>query len=58
MLFSLQRLYEEMENRIQTATKLGRITEEIRMKHKGFSQWDSYSSRLDHDTILQVIKSS
>lgn len=54
-LAAIKRLYEEMENRIQTATKLGRITEEIRMKHKGFSQWDSYSSRLDHDTILQIL---
>ncbi|KAK9209912.1 hypothetical protein WN944_002281 [Citrus x changshan-huyou] len=54
-LTAVKRLYEEMENRIQTATKLGRITEEIRMKHKGFSQWDSYSSRLDHDTILQIL---
>ncbi|GAY47730.1 hypothetical protein CUMW_106600 [Citrus unshiu] len=54
-LTAVKRLYEEMENRIQTATKLGRITEEIRMKHKGFSQWDSYSSPLDHDTILQIL---
>ncbi|KAJ4725303.1 Cellulose synthase [Melia azedarach] len=54
-LVSIKRLYEEMENRIQTATKLGRITEEIRRKHIGFSQWDTYSSRFDHDTILQIL---
>lgn len=54
-LTAIKKLYEDMENRIQTATKLGRITEDIGMKHRGFSQWDSYSSRVDHDTILQIL---
>ena len=43
-----------MENRIENAAKLAEIPEELRSKHKGFSQWDSYSSQRDHDTILQV----
>ncbi|EXB36044.1 Cellulose synthase-like protein E1 [Morus notabilis] len=51
----IKKLYEEMENRIETATKLGQIPTEERSKHKGFSQWDSYSSRSDHDTILQIL---
>ncbi|GAB4845931.1 glycosyltransferase 2 [Ancistrocladus abbreviatus] len=54
-LASVKKLYEEMENRIEMSTKLGRISEEIRAKHKGFSQWDSYASRSDHDTILQIL---
>ncbi|KAJ9182511.1 hypothetical protein P3X46_006497 [Hevea brasiliensis] len=52
---AIKKLYEEMEDRIETAITLGRIPEEERFKHKGFSQWDSYSSRLDHDTILQIL---
>ncbi|KAI9185449.1 hypothetical protein LWI28_007331 [Acer negundo] len=52
---AVKKLYEEMESRIQAATRLGRISEEIKMTHKGFSQWDSYSSRQDHDTILQIL---
>ncbi|KAK4850458.1 hypothetical protein QYF36_006932 [Acer negundo] len=52
---ALKKLYEEMESRIQDATRLGRISEEIKITHKGFSQWDSYSSRHDHDTILQIL---
>ena len=44
-----------MKDRIETATKLGRIPEEVLMEQKGFSQWDSFSSRHDHDTILQVL---
>lgn len=43
-----------MESRIENAAKLGKVPEEVRLKHKGFSQWDSYSSQRDHDTILQV----
>ncbi|KAJ0102468.1 hypothetical protein Patl1_03900 [Pistacia atlantica] len=54
-LTAIKKLYEDMENRIQTATKLGRITKEIGMKHKGFSQWDSYLSPVDHDSILQIL---
>ncbi|KAF2299999.1 hypothetical protein GH714_006614 [Hevea brasiliensis] len=52
---AIKKLYEEMEDRIETAIQLGRIPEEERFKHKGFSQWDSYSSLLDHDTILQIL---
>ncbi|KDP39304.1 hypothetical protein JCGZ_01061 [Jatropha curcas] len=51
----IKKLYEEMKDRIENATKLGRIPEEARLKHKGFSQWDSSSSRREHDTILQIL---
>jgi len=50
----VQKLYQDMESQIENAAKMGRVPEEVRSKHKGFSQWDSYSSRSDHDTILQV----
>lgn len=51
----VKKLYEEMKNRIETASELGRISNEIRSQHEGFSQWDSYSSRRDHDSILQIL---
>jgi cellulose synthase/poly-beta-1,6-N-acetylglucosamine synthase-like glycosyltransferase len=54
-LLIIKKLYEEMENRIENAAKLGRVPEEVLSKHKGFSQWDSYSSQRDHDTILQIL---
>ncbi|QHO18743.1 Cellulose synthase-like protein [Arachis hypogaea] len=44
-----------MEKRIEDSTKMGEVPKEARLKHKGFSQWDSYSSKRDHDTILQII---
>ncbi|XP_021818112.1 cellulose synthase-like protein E1 [Prunus avium] len=50
----IKKLYKDMENKIENAVKLGHISEEVRSKHKGFSQWDTYKSRRDHDTILQI----
>ncbi|XVF70906.1 hypothetical protein PTKIN_Ptkin11bG0200100 [Pterospermum kingtungense] len=54
-LATIKKLYKDMENRIEAATKLGHLSEEISSKHKGFSQWDSYVSQGDHDTILQIL---
>lgn len=54
-LVSIKKLYEDMENRIANVTKLGRIPEKIRLENKGFSQWNSFSSRSDHDAILQIL---
>ncbi|XP_004296328.1 PREDICTED: cellulose synthase-like protein E1-like [Fragaria vesca subsp. vesca] len=51
----IKKLYEGMATKVENAVKLGRIPEEVRSKHKGFSQWDSYSSKRDHDTILQIV---
>ncbi|KAK7278919.1 hypothetical protein RJT34_23958 [Clitoria ternatea] len=53
-LAPIKKLYEDMKRRIEDASKLGAVSE-ARSKHKGFSQWDSYSSRRDHDTILQIL---
>ncbi|XP_021740736.1 cellulose synthase-like protein E6 isoform X2 [Chenopodium quinoa] len=48
--------FEEMQHRIVTSTKLGRIPGEVHDQHKGFSEWkSSYTSKDDHDTILQIL---
>ncbi|KAK9146372.1 hypothetical protein Sjap_006275 [Stephania japonica] len=52
---SIKKLFEEMEHRINTAMKLGRISNEIKAQHKGFSEWDSGSSPRDHQTIVQIL---
>ncbi|KAF3449304.1 hypothetical protein FNV43_RR10032 [Rhamnella rubrinervis] len=52
---SIKKLYEEMKARIESPTKLGRISEEIHKQHKGFREWNFVSSRSDHQTILQII---
>ncbi|XP_015935041.1 cellulose synthase-like protein E1 [Arachis duranensis] len=54
-LVTIKKLYEDMESIIENASKVGEVAEEIRSKHKGFSQWNSFSSRRDHDAIIQIL---
>ncbi|KAJ8422628.1 hypothetical protein Cgig2_001137 [Carnegiea gigantea] len=55
-LGSVKKLYKEMQQRVETSTKLNRTSEEMRAQHKGFSHsGDSYTSKHDHDTILQIL---
>ncbi|KAJ9690015.1 hypothetical protein PVL29_012599 [Vitis rotundifolia] len=53
--FSIKQMYEDMRNRIETTTSLGRISEEIKKEHKGFLEWNSVSTRHDHQSILQMV---
>ncbi|KAL3508353.1 hypothetical protein ACH5RR_027754 [Cinchona calisaya] len=50
---SIKKLYEEMENRVEVTNKLGQVSNKA--EHKGFAMWDSFSSRGNHDTILQIL---
>lgn len=43
-----------MKKRIETVAELGRIPDDIRKQHKGFLEWDTFLSRREHQTILQV----
>ncbi|XP_028200683.1 cellulose synthase-like protein E1 isoform X2 [Glycine soja] len=54
-LDAIKKLYVDMKRRIEDVVKLGGVPSEARSKHNGFSQWDSYYSRHDHDTILQIL---
>ncbi|XP_050140256.1 cellulose synthase-like protein E1 isoform X3 [Malus sylvestris] len=53
--WAIKKLYKHIEKEIENIVKLGCVSEEVRSRRKGFSQWDSYSSRRDHDTILQIV---
>ncbi|GMN73959.1 hypothetical protein TIFTF001_053096 [Ficus carica] len=48
-------MYEEMKTRIETALETGKIPEETRKQHKGFSQWNLNIKRSDHHSIVQVM---
>ncbi|KAI3939310.1 hypothetical protein MKW98_022178 [Papaver atlanticum] len=50
-----KRLYEYMKNRIEAAIKLGKVSEEIKKQHKGFSEWTPEITKRDHQTILQIL---
>ncbi|KAK4275302.1 hypothetical protein QN277_018409 [Acacia crassicarpa] len=54
-LAHIKKMYQDMERRIEDATKSGKVPRDVRSKHKAFSQWDSFSSRRDHDTMLQIL---
>ncbi|XP_006857764.3 cellulose synthase-like protein E6 [Amborella trichopoda] len=53
---TIKKMFEEMEERIEAAVKLGRIPEDIRCQHKGFLEWDKtpFTSR-DHSPIVQIL---
>ncbi|XP_062088075.1 cellulose synthase-like protein E6 isoform X3 [Humulus lupulus] len=52
---SVKKLYEEMKTRIESASKVGKISEAIRREHKEFREWDAFlSSKIDHQTIIQI----
>ncbi|OAY74876.1 Cellulose synthase-like protein E6 [Ananas comosus] len=48
-------LYEEMANRIDSAVTLGKIPEEVKAYHKGFSEWNFSISPKDHHPIVQIM---
>ncbi|GLT65510.1 hypothetical protein SLA2020_379400 [Shorea laevis] len=51
----IKKLYEDMKIRIETTTKFGSVSNNMRQQHKGFREWDLVSSRRDHQTILQIL---
>ncbi|KAG8365161.1 hypothetical protein BUALT_Bualt18G0075500 [Buddleja alternifolia] len=54
-LASVKKLYQDMENRIELAKKLGNFSKNALLEHRGFSKWDTFSSKGDHDSILQIL---
>ncbi|XWS64954.1 hypothetical protein CRYUN_Cryun05aG0048600 [Craigia yunnanensis] len=52
---SIKKLYDDVKMRIETTTKLNRISEDICKQQKGFREWDFVSSKRDHQTILQIL---
>jgi hypothetical protein len=50
----VQDLYEEMTERIDSAARSGKVPEEIKVQHKGFSEWNTGITSKDHHPIVQV----
>ncbi|KAJ3679099.1 hypothetical protein LUZ60_017110 [Juncus effusus] len=51
----IKRLYEEMEDRINSVVKSGIISENMREKYKGFSEWNDEMSPKNHPPIVQIL---
>ncbi|XP_006346126.1 cellulose synthase-like protein E1 [Solanum tuberosum] len=48
-------LYEEMANKIDVVCKAGTVSDQAKLEYKGFSKWNSYSSKKNHTAILQIL---
>uniref|UniRef100_K3ZSH4 Cellulose synthase-like protein E6 n=1 Tax=Setaria italica TaxID=4555 RepID=K3ZSH4_SETIT len=48
-------LYEEMTERIDSAVRSGKVPEQIRVNHKGFSEWNTGANSKDHQPIVQIL---
>ncbi|KAL6200636.1 hypothetical protein ACLB2K_030417 [Fragaria x ananassa] len=51
----MKKLYDEMKNRIDSVVESGKIPEETRIQHKGFSEWNLKVAKNDHHSIVQII---
>ncbi|KAF5760439.1 hypothetical protein HanRHA438_Chr16g0765341 [Helianthus annuus] len=53
----MQKLYDQMQEKIEAAMRLGQVSAETRELHKGFDEWKSDMSSSDHQPIVQVYES-
>ncbi|XP_076937263.1 cellulose synthase-like protein E6 [Bidens hawaiensis] len=51
----IKKLYNQMQDRIEAATRVGGVSPEIREMHKGFSEWSSDTTSSDHQAIVQIL---
>ncbi|EXB51025.1 Cellulose synthase-like protein E6 [Morus notabilis] len=51
----IKKLYEDMKNRIELAVEAGKVPEEARKQHKGFSEWNLNIKKNDHQPIVQIL---
>ncbi|KAI7734799.1 hypothetical protein M8C21_005465 [Ambrosia artemisiifolia] len=51
----VKKLFEEMKDRIENVTNSGRVPDELRLEHEGFSEWDSFTSPRDHAAIVKIL---
>ncbi|GJR51056.1 cellulose synthase-like protein E1 isoform X2 [Tanacetum coccineum] len=51
----VKNLFEEMKNRVENVTKIGRVPEELSVENKGFAEWDAFTSPRDHGAIIQIL---
>ncbi|CAA2995737.1 cellulose synthase E6 [Olea europaea subsp. europaea] len=52
---TIKKLYEDMKTRIVSAVEKGRLSDEIKGQHKGFSEWNSKVTNKDHQSIVQIL---
>ncbi|CAJ1971522.1 unnamed protein product [Sphenostylis stenocarpa] len=51
----IKKLYEEMKGEIESAAASGKLPENVRNQHRGFSEWNPKTTKQDHQPIVQII---
>ncbi|XP_040941438.1 cellulose synthase-like protein E1 isoform X4 [Gossypium hirsutum] len=51
----IKKSYEDMKNRIESITSLGKVPAYRRKEHNGFDEWDFVLSPHHHPSILQIL---
>ncbi|KAG4964292.1 hypothetical protein AAZX31_14G012800 [Glycine max] len=51
----IKKLYEDMKNEIESAVARGRVPDNVRNQHKGFSEWNPKTTKQDHQPIVKII---
>ncbi|KAK7320310.1 hypothetical protein VNO77_29671 [Canavalia gladiata] len=51
----IKKLYEDMKSEIESAVAMGKVPEDARNEHRGFSQWNPKTTKQDHPSIVQII---
>ncbi|KAL0919481.1 hypothetical protein M5K25_011576 [Dendrobium thyrsiflorum] len=52
---AMEKLYKDMECRIDATMKQGTILKEIKAKHEGFSEWGFKTTSKDHQAIVKIV---
>ncbi|KAG0490411.1 hypothetical protein HPP92_007274 [Vanilla planifolia] len=52
---AMEKLYRDMESRIDAAVKVGEISEDIKTQHEGFSEWCSTTTTKDYQAIVKIL---
>ncbi|KAI4306233.1 hypothetical protein L6164_029525 [Bauhinia variegata] len=52
---SIKKLYEEMKTQIESVENMDKISEDMRKQHRGFAEWNSKTTKQDHQSIVQII---
>ncbi|XP_020693014.2 cellulose synthase-like protein E6 isoform X3 [Dendrobium catenatum] len=52
---TMEKLYKDMEYRIDATMKQGYILKDIKAKHEGFSEWNFKTTSKDHQAIVKIL---
>ncbi|XP_019456035.1 PREDICTED: cellulose synthase-like protein E6 [Lupinus angustifolius] len=52
---SIKKLYENMKRDIESVVANGKVPDDARKQHNGFSEWNHKTTKQDHQSIVQIM---